>query len=62
MPAFIPILYRMDNSYILPVNISRPGSKFNDIEFIPREMLDTFIAESKTNGLVVEPVINHGFH
>ena len=62
MPAFVPILYRADGSYILPVNISHHGSNMVDIEFIPREMLDMMISEGRVNGQVVEPVINHGFH
>ena len=62
MPPFVPILYREDGSYILPVNISHHGSNMVDIEFIPRNMLETFIADAKLSGQVVEPVIHHGFH
>ena len=62
MPAFVPILYGEDGSYILPVNISHHGSHMVDIEFIPRGLLESFVAEAKLNGQVVEPVIHHGFH
>lgn len=62
MPSYVPILYREDGSYILPVNISHHGSNMMDIEFVPRNMLDTLIAEAKLTGQVVEPHIHHGFH
>ena len=62
MPAYVLIVYREDGSYILPVTISHHGSNMIDIEFIPRPMLDAFIAEARLNGQVVEPVIHHGFH
>ena len=62
MPAFVPILYREDGSYILPVTISHHGSNMTDIEFIPRSMLESLITESRLNGIVVEPTVNHGFH
>jgi hypothetical protein len=62
MAAFIPIVYREDGSYILPVYISHHGSNMIDIEFIPRSMLETFIADARLTGQVVEPVIHHGFH
>ena len=62
MPAHVLIVYREDGSYILPVTISHYGSHMNDIEFIPRSMLEALIAEAKLNGQIVEPLINHGFH
>ena len=62
MPAFVPILYGEDGSYILPVTISHHGSHMTDIEFIPRSLLESFVAEAKLNGQVVEPVVHHGFH
>ena len=62
MPAFIPIFYREDGSYILPVHITHHGSSMLDIEFIPRSMLEILVAEARLNGQVVEPVIHHGFH
>ena len=62
MPAFVPILFRIDGSYLIPISIQHTGSKFMDIEFIPRELLEALVAQGKTNGQVVEPVINYGFH
>ena len=62
MAAYVPIIYRIDGSYIIPVTLAKPGSVMTDIEFVPRDMLEAFIKESRINGIVVEPTINHGFH
>lgn len=62
MAAFIPILFRLDGSYLIPVKVTRAGSAFQDVEMVPRELLEALVNDGKSNGQVVEPLIHYGFH
>lgn len=62
MPAWSPIQYVKEGTYLLPVVKHRPESAFQDVEWIPRELLESMIAEGKVYGEVVTPFIHYGLH
>ena len=62
MAAFVPVIYGDNGTYVIPINITRPGSPFFDVEFIPGHALKEFVKEASVNGQVVEPRIIHGLH
>ena len=62
MAAFIPIHFRHDGSYIILCRVSRVNSKFEEFEYISRDIFDDTVKQSASQGEVVEPYINYGLH
>lgn len=62
MSAFVPIIFRIDGTYLICCEITHPGSKFCELEFIPREMLEWVMKEGKASGVDYVPHVLHGLH
>ena len=62
MSSFVAIIFRLDGSYLVPVKITRAGSAFQDVEMVPRELLEALMEDGKSSGQVIEPLVSHGSH
>jgi len=60
MPAFVPIYYQQDGTYVVAMRCQYQSSSFEEIEIVPRSLMETMILEARLKGQVVEPYINHG--
>ena len=61
MPAFVPIYYREDGTYVVAMTISHHASKLEEIEIVPRSIMEETILAARLKGQVVKPYINYGF-
>ena len=62
MSAFVPVMFRMDGTYLICVSMTRLGSPMIHVEFVPSELLDWAIKDAKSQGSIVQPHVLYGAH